>query len=68
MPEDTLSERITAEQHDLLVNSAWSDVEMLKNACYMYALKAGFEFSTLYSDKRRYTIICKSKSQGQDCS
>jgi len=39
----------------------FESAELLKHACHLYAIEHTFEFKTLKSEKRRYTIACKKE-------
>jgi len=44
----------------LEVNSQFDSILQLRDACKQHALRENFEFSTVKSNKSRYTIKCKS--------
>src|SRR5579859_6432845 len=47
----------------LCVGAVFNDISDLKMACKLHAIQTNFEFSTVKSDRRRYTIKCKD----EDC-
>src|SRR5579859_2494328 len=47
----------------LYVGAVFSDISKLKLACKQHTIQTNFEFSTVKSDSRRYTIKC----QDEDC-
>jgi MuDR family transposase len=45
----------------LAVDTEFTTLDMLKHACHAVAIQDNFEFSTVYSEQRRYSIKCKAE-------
>src|SRR5271154_6992630 len=45
----------------LAVDTEFTTLDMLKHACHAAAIQDNFEFNTVYSERRRYSIKCKAE-------